>query len=283
MASNPFQQGVPGPNIVNKDGGLTGPWFAFFVSLWERTGGASGSIGFALNTISTTAGATLYQAGPQWEALNPGAQYTVMQMGVEFPNWNFLTGSNFGAQSANVVLAGPVSGPALNPTFRALQSADLSTLAVRYIMVGAVNDIRSVGTPRTCCAPAAIVPVSSTYAPLFGGPGSDADIWLIHAATSVCVVDAAGPLTKFPHTSQSPGDKVIDAMFVGVPLERPKRDTYGTWSNMYSPIFPTAALSFVAVPGYCPAMVDRSADCKALNVGLSAGPLTGPAKITFAL
>lgn len=130
--ANPFQQGVPGPPLVDRNGIPTGPWLAFFLNLWQRTGGANGSVGIQLNSISSTAGATLYQDGAQWVGLNPGAQYQVLQMGVEFPDWGFLTGQNFSTQTPNLIFSGPASGGAAYPTFRLLQSTDLSSLAGQY-------------------------------------------------------------------------------------------------------------------------------------------------------
>jgi hypothetical protein len=144
MASNPFQQGVPGPPIVDKNGVPTGPWFAFFLNLWQRTGGANGSAGIILNSISSAAGATLYQNGTEWVGLNPGLQYQVYQMGVGFPGWGFLTGQSFAKQNENLIFAGPSSGGAAYPTFRSLQSSDLSSIAGQYPAT-ATNDNATAG------------------------------------------------------------------------------------------------------------------------------------------
>jgi hypothetical protein len=130
--ANSFQQGVPGPPLVDKNGAPTGPWFSFFINLWNRTGGANGSPGIVLNGISSNAGATLYQNSIEWVGLDPGPQYSVMQMGVEFPDWGLLTGQNFPAQNVNLVFAGPASGAAAYPTFRPLQASDFSSISGQY-------------------------------------------------------------------------------------------------------------------------------------------------------
>ena len=58
------------------------------------------------------------------------------------PDFQFITGSNFNNQNANVFLAGPSSGSAAKPTFRTIAGADLPTAATDAkgaIKIGAVR------------------------------------------------------------------------------------------------------------------------------------------------
>ena len=77
-----------------------------------------------LDGISSTQGAVLYRGAAAWAALTPGTSGQVLTTGgaAANPSWSNVS---FSAQSANTVLAGPTSGGAAVPTFRALVAADL--------------------------------------------------------------------------------------------------------------------------------------------------------------
>lgn len=65
-------------------------------------------------------------ATPAWTKLAVGVSNgtTLTSNGTD-PSWNLLDSVNFAPQSANIVLAGPTSGGAVKPTFRALVVADI--------------------------------------------------------------------------------------------------------------------------------------------------------------
>lgn len=125
------QQGVPGlPQVamVDKAGNPTGPWYSFFVSLWTRTGGATGTLSVILDNISSIPGSILYRGSQIWQGLNPAAQYKVLRMGTQFPEWDTLDGNSFGNIGANLFLAAPFGGAGV-PSFRNIETADLETVA----------------------------------------------------------------------------------------------------------------------------------------------------------
>jgi len=130
--TNVFANSVPGLHITDAKGNMDAVWYQFFVAIWLRTGGATGSVAIQLDSIDNNVGATLYRGATAWQGLSPGAQYTVLQMGVQFPDWGFLQGHNFGPQSQNYFLAGPSSGGVGTAAFRAINSADLDVLNGQY-------------------------------------------------------------------------------------------------------------------------------------------------------
>ena len=112
------------------------------------------------SSIASAQGSILYRNGSTWSALNPGTSGQVLQTGgaAANPSWatpavgtvtlvglslpsifavanspvtsaGTITGSLV-TQTANTVFAGPSSGGAVTPTFRALASADLPTVLV---------------------------------------------------------------------------------------------------------------------------------------------------------
>jgi len=52
------------------------------------------------------------------------------------PTWAAVSGSSFATQTANTVLAGPTSGGAATPTFRALVTADLPSITSEILLTG---------------------------------------------------------------------------------------------------------------------------------------------------
>lgn len=126
------QQGVPQAPIADaKTGNATPVWYSFFLNLWNRTGGALGTLSPMLDTIADVPGSLLYRAASQWLGLNPGQQYQVMRMGADFPEWDALDGNSFGAQPKGEFFASPPNGAGA-PSFRALAGVDLSPIQGQY-------------------------------------------------------------------------------------------------------------------------------------------------------
>jgi len=133
MAATPFNVGLPTQTIIQKGTELcTLPWYQFFLLLYNRTGGAAGSVSLQLDSISTTVGSLLYRGLTAWDGLNPGIANQVLVMGAEFPAWGNFNALQFGAQAANSFIAGPASGAAANPTFRKVVPADLTSVGGQY-------------------------------------------------------------------------------------------------------------------------------------------------------
>lgn len=127
-------QGVPGlpqVSMVDQKGNPTGPWYSFFVSLWNRTGGASGSISALIDNISSIPGSILYRGASFWSGLGPGLEFDVLRMGAEFPEWDTLDGQSFGNQTQGDFFIGPILGSG-NPSFRAVASSDLAPVAGQF-------------------------------------------------------------------------------------------------------------------------------------------------------
>lgn len=134
MSAGNLNQGVPlGSPIADSRGMPPAAWAQFFVNLWTRTGGAtpSNATSVQLDTISNVLGAILYRGLTVWKGLVPGAQYKVLRMGVEFPEWDSLDGNSFPSQTENRFFASP-DGTAGIPGFRDIVTGDLENVAGQY-------------------------------------------------------------------------------------------------------------------------------------------------------
>lgn len=89
---------------------------------------------FPFSTYVKNLGAGLVTFTPTTSTINGAATFTLAQNqsafiisdGINYQVWNSATVPNsFGVQAANTHFAGPTSGPAANPSFRALVGADL--------------------------------------------------------------------------------------------------------------------------------------------------------------
>ena len=131
MTQNYYQPvpAVPQTQMVDSTGAPLPVWYDFFLSMWRRTGGASGSISAVLDGLTTIVGSTIYRASSGWIGLNPGSQNQVLKMGATVPAWSLIDGNSFAAETANAFFAGPVIGGAANPAFRTLATADLNSVA----------------------------------------------------------------------------------------------------------------------------------------------------------
>lgn len=125
-------QGLPGLQLVDTKGNVVGVWYAFFLNVYNRLGGATGSISIQLDTITSTLGSLLYRATAGWAGLDPGTSGQVLKMGSEFPAWGTVDGSSFSNQGPNSFLAGPSTGSPARPAFRPIVTADLNDTAGEY-------------------------------------------------------------------------------------------------------------------------------------------------------
>lgn len=118
-------QGLPGETPLVTPGGIVTPaWIRFFLTLYQRTGGATGSLSLQLDTIAAGIGSMLRRGLTEWEGLDPGTQYQVLRMGAALQAWEFLDGNSFGDQAVHQVFASPTGSPG-KPLFRAIESADM--------------------------------------------------------------------------------------------------------------------------------------------------------------
>lgn len=124
MTTTPYAQGVPGPQLTTPDGQVLGNWYSFFLSLWSRTGGASGSPSIIIDGIANSPGDILYRATNAWQALGPGAKYRVLRMGAQFPEWDVLDGNSFGSRAGSLFFVSPAGTTGI-PAFRSIVTADL--------------------------------------------------------------------------------------------------------------------------------------------------------------
>lgn len=133
MVQATYTQGLPtwGVSIADAKGNLAPIWYQFFLTLWERTGGATGSVSLQLDSVSNQEGAVLYRGPAAWQGLSPGAQYKILQMGTVLPQWGDLPTQSFGTQVTGSFLAAPAIGNGV-PTFRNIVSTDLNSTAGQY-------------------------------------------------------------------------------------------------------------------------------------------------------
>lgn len=111
-------------------------------------------------------------SGPTWVRLAVGSSNTVLKSDGTDPSWGLLAAANFNTQTANTVLAGPTSGGAATPTFRALVAADIPTglaTVVSDVVTGSTSTIPN-GSDLTCNT------VTTT-------PGSGTDVYFTGSIT----------------------------------------------------------------------------------------------------
>lgn len=112
--------GIPTSPVVDRMGLPTPIWWQFFLSLWSRTGGASGTPSLILDTITDVAGSILYRGASAWLGLNPGAQFKSLRMGAAFPEWDLVDGNSFGSQPAGLFFASPTGAAGIPGFFNPL-------------------------------------------------------------------------------------------------------------------------------------------------------------------
>jgi hypothetical protein len=128
---------VPQAQLVDAKGIPTTAWYSFFVTLWQRTGGAVASLSPLLDVLISSPGALVYRGATAWTGLKAGLQYQVLRAGEAFPDWEFLDGKSFGNQPANEFFAAP-DGVGGEPAFRVLATGDLNSIAGQ--IPGTVNN-----------------------------------------------------------------------------------------------------------------------------------------------
>lgn len=122
--------GVPQGAVTSPDGSPTPIWYQFFVALWNRTGGALGTVSLQLDTITQVLGSLLYRASSGWAGLGPGAQNSVLKVNASLPAWGLLDGNSFPTQQPSLFFAAPLAGGVAS--FRAVNTADLDPVAGQF-------------------------------------------------------------------------------------------------------------------------------------------------------
>jgi hypothetical protein len=124
--------GVPQSALVREGGMPTLIWYQFFVSLWQRTGAATGSVSIALDNITNVVGSILFRGPAAWIGLGPGAQDKVLRIGAQsLPEWDNVDGNSFAEEAENLFFASP-NGAEGKPGFRQVETADLQGIAGQF-------------------------------------------------------------------------------------------------------------------------------------------------------
>jgi len=119
--------------------------------------------------------------------------------------------------------------------------------ATRYIVVVAAKLMRVVDTGITCVLAVPSVPATWPRAPAAGKVGNASVVCDIEAAARIRTVPAAPVMTTLPLTSQSPAVSEMEVIVLAVAVTSETAAPTSTVDEIYSPIAPAAALSFVAV------------------------------------
>ena len=190
-ANGNFNSGVPSvPSspMVTDDLIPTPTWYAFFVSLWARTGGGVANITPLLDLITSSVGSTIYRGANAWQGLAAGIKYQVLRQGTAIPEWDWLDGNSFQSQSKNLFFSSPSTASGV-PTFRNISTTDLQpvagaipgTNAVGLAAAGNVGEIIS-ATVASGSAVSLTNAVAANIASVTLTPG-DWDVWATLAVT----------------------------------------------------------------------------------------------------
>lgn len=117
--------GVPQAPLEISPGVINPVWLQFFLNLFNRTGGAAGTVSVQLDGISDQVGSILTRGPAAWQGLPPAEVFKVLRMGAVLPIWDFLSGDSFGDKARNQFLAGPTAGADAPPGFRQIVTEDL--------------------------------------------------------------------------------------------------------------------------------------------------------------
>ena len=212
-------QGAPIVSLAPGSNGVpTSVWLQFFLTLFNRTGGATGSPSLILDTISDAVGAMLIRASTAWEGLLPGSQYQVLRMGAALPEWDVLDGNSFVAQSVKSFFAGPQVGVSAKPTFRFIAYTDLpqgeypGTNSNDNAIAGNVGEYLSTTVPSGSAVALATTQISD-IATLSLSAG-DWDVWG-SLATNAALTSASGWISSSSGTDPTP----------------PNSGAYATWGS----------------------------------------------------
>ena len=118
--------------LVSQNGQVSSQWYSFFLNLFNSAQGISAE----LDTIISSAGALVYRGASLWTGLGLGSSGQVLIAGDGQPEWGLIQGAQFGPESANLFLAGPLTGAAGDPTFRAITNADLANVSLEGLNFG---------------------------------------------------------------------------------------------------------------------------------------------------
>lgn len=109
------QQGFPqinAPIADPKTGRATQPWYQLIITLWNRTGGSSGTASSILDQITAVRGSLLLRGATVWQGLSPGASGKILtsQGAGADPIWsNVGTGSVTDISTGTGLTGGPIT------------------------------------------------------------------------------------------------------------------------------------------------------------------------------
>ena len=238
-----FNQGVPAvPYVamVDDNRNPTGPWYSFFVSLYNRTGGAtpSNSASAILDSITNAIGSILYRGASAWQGLAPGSEYEVLRMGSEFPEWDTLDGNSFGDQSAAEFFASPAIAPGI-PSFRSIVPSDLGSQAQNAILAGPSGG--GPGNPSfRALAITDLDSIEGQYPGTITNDNADAgNIGEYISASGSAVVLTSGDAANVASIVLPPGDWDLWGNFVTTPAASTTQSNIQAWLSTVSATDPT--------------------------------------------
>ena len=258
MASSNLNIILPSPAVpfTNSSGTVTALWYSIFNTLVQRTGGGTPSANQLLDTITSQEGAMLYRSTLSWAGLAPGQQNQVLLAGTAAPAWGNLSGSNFGPESPNLVLASPVSGIAGTPSFRSLVSADLPLITGANFGVEPVNTFFAGPSSGGSNAPTFRAVVTADLVPIAGqfpatatndnASSGNVGQYLNATATVASVVTAT--VTDIATLSLPPGDWDVWGNVESLPSTATVT-SFSAWLNTTSatdPGFPNGGAYFLS-------------------------------------
>ena len=160
--------------IDPRTGLISREWYRFFLNIFNLAG--AGGNQTSLDDL---------QVGPPPQPASASGSGTVTSVGLDLPTIMSVSGSpvttsgvltgTLTTQSVNTLFAGPSSGAAATPTFRALATADIPALAYVTSVALALPSIMSVsGSPVTSSGTLTGVLTTQNINTLFAGPSSGA-------------------------------------------------------------------------------------------------------------
>ncbi len=148
-------------------------------------------IGSAGNVLTVVAGE------PAWAA--PATSGTVTSVGLSLPSIFNVTGTpvtssgtltaTFNTETANTVFAGPASGGAATPTFRALVSADIPAINLAASGNGGVTGVLPVANGGTNLS------TTPSNGQILIGNGTNYTLGTLTAGTGIAITNASGTIT----------------------------------------------------------------------------------------
>jgi len=160
--------------IDPRTGMISREWYRFFLNLFNLAG--SGGNQTSLDDL---------QVGPPPQPASASGSGTVTSVGLDLPTIMSVSGSpvttsgvltgTLTTQSVNTLFAGPSSGAAATPTFRALATADIPALAyVTSVALSMPSIMEVTGSPVTSSGTLTSTLTTQSVNTLFAGPSSGA-------------------------------------------------------------------------------------------------------------